>query len=288
MKLLNRSTCAIVLGVKIVTQDNTGKKSPGVDGETAPTPARRVRLVKRLLDLAQKGWDDYRAKPLKRRLIPKPNGKKRPLSIPTIEDRAVQATIKLALEPFYEAKFEPNSYGFRPAMSAHDAIEAVFKQISRKQKWALDADIKGCFDNISHSAVMRSIPYEYRGLVSEWLKAGYVEEHKVFPTYEGTPQGGVISPLLANIVLDGMERDLKESAKTWQFVEDKSLPEPIDLAKKWHWKIGNGTLGREKSKTVALIGYAGDFVILHEDRRVIEYAKDWIENWLSLRGLTLS
>jgi RNA-directed DNA polymerase len=110
MKLLNRSTCAIVLGVRMVTQDNSGRKTPGVDGETALSPAKRVRLVERLLDLALKGWDDYKAKPLKRRLIPKPNGKKRPLGIPTIEDRAVQATIKLALEPFYEAKFESNSF----------------------------------------------------------------------------------------------------------------------------------------------------------------------------------
>jgi RNA-directed DNA polymerase len=201
----------------------------------------------------------------------------RPNLNPTVFEAKVFATAKTFA-----------SKGFRPAMSAHDAIEAIFKQVCHKQKWALDADIKGCFDNISHSAILRSIPYEYSGLVNEWLKAGYVEENKVFPTYGGTPQGGVISPLLANIVLDGMERDLKKSAKTWQFVENQSLKELINLATKWYRKKGNSELGKEKSDAIALIRYADDFVIIHDDRRVIEYAKDWIESWLSLRGLTLS
>jgi RNA-directed DNA polymerase len=269
MKLLSRSTCAIVLGVRKITQDNKGKNTPGVDGEKAETPAKRVRLVKRLLDNAQKGWDSYKAKPLKRKMIPKANGKKRPLSIPTIEDRAVQAVIKSALEPYYEAQFESCSYGFRPAMSAHDAISAIFNATHLKPKWVLDADIASFFDNINHEVLMRRIPAEFKNEVKQWLKAGYIEDNALHPTENGTPQGGIISPLLANVMLDDMQKYLRIDAQAWESPEGKPL-------------------GKTKAKKITVVRYADDFVIIHSDKWVIEKAKEWLQQWLRYRGLTLS
>jgi len=173
-KLLNRSHSAIVLGVRKVTTDNKGRKTAGVDLKTALTKPAKVKLVKEILDKVHKGWHKYKAKPAKRVMIPKSNGKRRPLGIPTISDRAMQMVTKMALEPYYEARFESCSYGFRPAMSIHDAIDDIFKCLSLQSKWIRDADIKGCFDNLDHKFLLKQIDTHWVPIVKQWLKAGLI------------------------------------------------------------------------------------------------------------------
>jgi RNA-directed DNA polymerase len=194
-KTLIRSWSAKCIAVRRVTQDNKGKNTAGVDGIKSLSPNQRILLVNQL-KLTGK------SKPTRRVMIPKPgSNEKRPLGIPTINDRALQALCKIALEPEWEAKFEPNSYGFRPGRSCHDAIGAIFGSIRLKAKYVLDADIAKCFDRIDHKALLSKIntyPTLSRQL-KNWLKAGYCVQDELFPTNNGTPQGGVISPLLANI-----------------------------------------------------------------------------------------
>ena len=189
-RLLLRSTSAKLLAVRRVTQDNQGKRTPGVDGLASLEPEERCQLV-RTLSLAEP------ARPVRRIWIPKPGTQEqRPLGIPTMYDRAAQALVKLALEPQWEARFEPNSYGFRPGRSCHDAIEAIFQEIRYKPKYALDADIAKCFDRIGHRALLDKIDTFplLRRVIKGWLKAGVMDGGDLFPTQAGTPQGGVLTP----------------------------------------------------------------------------------------------
>jgi len=285
MYLLQHSHYAMLLGVRKVTTENKGKKTPGIDKVKVTTPRQKMKLVVDVLDTIQKGWDKYEAKPAKRIYIPKANGKERPLGIPTVLDRAMQAVTKSALEPFYEAKFESASYGFRPGMGCHDAIDKIASLLLRKQKWILDADIKGFFDNIDHNFITEQTEKYWRPIVKKWLKAGYMENSKYNPTKMGTPQGGIISPLLANTALDQMETDLIEHLRG---------------IKGWKKKIGSTTVStivdkktkKEYKQRVKLliyvIRYADDFVVIHEDKVVIEESERFIKEWLGLRGLTLS
>ncbi|WP_363318929.1 group II intron reverse transcriptase/maturase [Microcoleus sp. CAWBG51] len=254
-KTLINSWSSKVLAVRRVTQDNTGKRTAGVDGIKLLNPKQRLELVSQLKVTGK-------SQPTRRVMIPKPGtNESRPLGIPTMYDRALQAVVKSALEPEWEALFEPNSYGFRPGRSCHDAIGAIFDNIRYKAKYVLDADIAKCFDRINHKALLDKIN-TYPGLrrqIKSWLKSGVLDQGEIFPTVEGTPQGGVISPLLANIALHGMEERVK------QFV--------------------GGNINQQAE--ISLIRYADDFVIIHKDIEVILACQKIIAEWLSDLGLEL-
>jgi RNA-directed DNA polymerase len=258
-RTLTRSYYARLLATRQITQDNSGKKTAGIDGIKSISPKQRLILAQNL---------NLKSKPLpaRRILIPKPNGEQRPLSIPVMRDRVCQALVKLVLEPEWEAKFEPNSFGFRPGRSPHDAIEAIFNSIKCKQKFVLDADISKCFDRINHDYLLSKINTSptLRRAIKAWLKAGWVFEGKREKSDVGTPQGGVISPLLANIALHGMENRITQLANSLK--GDKS-----------------------KNRTsLTFVRYADDFVCLHPNREVIDRAKAILIDWLDEVGLELS
>ena len=259
-KLMLRSYANTLSSVRRVTQDNTGKRTAGVDKVLVKTPEARGKLVDTLMST-----QPWRAKPVKRVYIPKANGKKRPLGIPTILDRCLQARVKNALEPEWEAKFEPGSYGFRPGRSCHDAIYDIWATASKGKKlWVVDADIKGAFDNLEHKAILDALAtFPAKGLVHQWLKAGYVEHNVKHTTPTGTPQGGVISPLLANIALHGLEDA---------------------LGIRW---LNAGTYINRSGK-YAVVRYADDFVILTDTKQKAEEAIERLEPWLKARGLEFS
>ena len=252
-RLLLRSFSARCLAVRQVSQDNRGKKTPGVDGIACLTPTQRMRMVRQLRKFSPS------PAPIRRVYIPKasnPN-ERRPLGIPIMRDRAEQALVKLALEPEWEARFEPNSYGFRPGRCPQDAIEAIFNHIRLKPKYVLEADIEKCFDRINHQALMtklNSIPTISRQ-VHGWLKSGIFENGEIFPSEAGTPQGGIVSPLLANIALHGLETAI--------------------------------TTAFGKKHRVAVIRFADDFVIICEDLATLLAAKVLTETWLAETGLVL-
>ena len=201
--LLTHSWSGRVIAVKRVTE-NQGKKTPRVDRKTWSTPEAKLQAVR---SLRRRG---YKPRPLRRVLIPKSNGKLRPLGIPTMKDRAMQALHLLALYPVSETLADNNSYGFRPERSTADAREQGFKVLvnSGRAQWILEGDIKGCFDNISHEWLLENIPTD-KATLQKWLKAGYVYKDELFSTEAGTPQGGILSPTLANMTLDGLEAALR-------------------------------------------------------------------------------
>jgi RNA-directed DNA polymerase len=261
-KMLMKSWSARALAVRRVSQDNQGKKTAGVDGVKSLTPKQRLDLVNKL-HLGTK------ARPTRRVWIPKPGTEeKRPLGIPTMNDRALQSLVKLALEPEWEARFEPNSYGFRPGRRCHDAIAAIFKAINVKPKYVLDADIAKCFDRIDQGKLLTKLNTfpTMRQQIKSWLKSGVMDGTELFPTSEGTPQGGVISPLLANIALHGMENRIKQHVGSLKHLD----------------KIKSNRMN-----SVSLIRYADDFVILHKDLTVVQGCQTIISDWLKDIGLEL-
>jgi RNA-directed DNA polymerase len=258
-RLMTTSRSAKLLAVRRVTQDNRGKRTAGVDGVKALTPRQRLTLAT-TLHLAHK------PRPTRRVWIPKPGStERRPLGIPVMRDRAAQALLKLALEPEWEAKFEPNSYGFRPGRSVHDAIAAIFHSCKQQTKYVLDADIAKCFDRIDHTALLRKLGTtpRFRRVIRGWLQAGVLDGPTLFPTEAGTPQGGVISPLLANIALHGLETLLSVSH--------------TGAARPWQRQGGPPRVVR----------YADDFLILHPRREVLATAHAKAMTWLAELGLEL-
>ena len=261
-RLLIKSRAAKLLAVRKVTQDNRGKRTAGVDRVKNLSQFQRIQLAESL-SLPTK------AQPIGRVLIPKPGKKeKQPLGIPTMRDRASQALAKLALLPEWEARFEPHSYGFRPGRSAHDAVKYIFFSIRRQDKYVLDADISKCFDKINHKALLSKLntfPLMRRA-IKAWLKSGVMEGKHIFPTQEGTPQGGTISPLLANIALHGLEEYIKSA-----FPRSKNLG-----------------LTKEASWQPIVVRYADDLIIMHRNLEELERAKELAQKWLSKMGLKFS
>jgi len=259
--LLTKSFYAKLLATKKITS-NKGKRTAGVDNELWLTPSQKYKGA---IALSNKG---YKALPLKRTYIKKSNGKKRPLGIPTIYDRAMQALYTLSLDPVAETILDNTMFGFRKYRSTKDAGEYIFNCIARKTsaKWILEGDIKGCFDNISHKWIIDNIPMNKR-MLKQFLKAGFIFKKKLYPTETGTPQGGIISPILANITLNGISKLLKEK----------------------YWTNSVGTISRQYNKNkVYCITYADDFIITATSKEVLEDIKNDIEEFLSIRGLELS
>ncbi len=257
--LLTHSFSGKAIAVKRVTE-NQGKKTPGVDKVVWDTPEKKLRAMD---ELKRRG---YRPSPLKRVHIPKANGKLRPLGIPTMKDRAMQALYLLGLLPISETAADGCSYGFRPERSVADAIERCFNALGRRDaaECVLEADIKGCFDHISHEWLLGNVPMD-RHVLARWLKCGFMEKAVWSATEAGTPQGGIISPTLANFALDGLEQL---------------------LSKTFHRTKRHGKMVHPK---VHLIRYADDFVITGNSKELlVEQVKPLVERFLAERGLTLS
>ena len=266
-KTLMRSWSNRVLAVRRVTQDNQGRKTAGVDGIKSLSPEARFDLAKGL-------FPNGKSQPTRRIWIPKPGKiERRPLSIPTIFDRALQAVVKATLEPEWEARFEPSSYGFRPARSCHDAIKHIKNCIVSKPKFVLDADISQCFDRINQEALLRKLNMNgsVRQQIKAWLKSGVIDAGKFVATTAGTPQGSVLSPLLSSIALHGLESLINQEF-------------PVNLAGKI--KGAKSRFGCKISQATC-IRYADDFVVLNESLAVIKRCEEIIKDWLKGMGLEL-
>ncbi len=256
-RLLTRSYSGKMLAVKRVTE-NRGKRTPGVDGRIWSTPAAKWKGAQ---SLRHRG---YRVMPLRRVYIPKSNGKKRPLGIPCMRCRAFQALWKLALEPIAESLADPNSYGFRPERSTADAIGQCFITLAKHHspEWVLEGDIRGCFDNFGHEWLHKHIPMD-KQILRRWLQAGYVDEGTLFATTAGTPQGGIISPVIANMALDGLEAAVYAS-------------------------VGSTECARRQSK-LNVIRYADDFVVTGISKEILEHrVLPAVSQFMAARGLELS
>ena len=255
-RLLTHSFSGKALAIRRVT-DNYGKRTAGVDGVLWDTPEKKATAIKML---RRRG---YHPQPLRRISIPKSNGK-RPLGIPTMHDRAMQALHLLALDPIAECHADPNSYGFRKERSTADAIDQCHTVLSNRggAQWVLEGDIKACFDRIRHSWLVAHVPMD-KAILQKWLKAGYIERNTLHPTEAGTPQGGICSPVLANMTLDGLEAKLRE-----------------------HYP--KATSASRKAK-VNLVRYADDFIITGSSKELLERdIKPLVETFLQERGLELS
>ena len=267
-RLLLRSKANLLLSIRRVTQQNTGKRTPGVDGYTASKPNERIKLYQQLL---KRNVFQHRPKPAKRTFIAKKNGKLRPLGIPTIRDRVYQNVVKNALEPQWEVRFEATSYGFRPKRSTHDAIRNLFNKLNTnsKKKWVFEGDFLGCFDHLNHNWIVgQTSAFPGNTPIRRWLKMGYIEQDMLHKTTKGTPQGSIVSPLLANIALCGME-------------------EEIGIVYKKTYKLGAGYKIDPKCK-MGRVAYADDFVIVMETEEQAQSMYRKLIPYLQKRGIKLS
>jgi RNA-directed DNA polymerase len=266
-KLMLRSRANTLLSVRRVTEINAGRTTAGIDGKVVLLPQGKAELA----DWMQRSADAWTARPVRRVYIPKAGGKKqRPLGIPVIVDRALQARALNALEPEWEARFEPKSYGFRPGRGCHDAIEAIFSTVGGKnphRRWILDADLAAAFDRIDHDHLLRQLgTFPAREQVKQWLKAGVVEREQFTATREGTPQGGVISPTLLNVALHGLE----------------------DAAGVRYFPDGMRHAGKSVPGTPVVIRYADDLVALCVSEEQARQVKQQLAQWLAPKGLAFN
>lgn len=264
-KLMLRSRSNVLLSVRRVTEGNAGRKTAGVDGKVVVSHQQKVELA----DWVQHRAQPWSPRPVKRVYVPKSNGRRRPLGIPVIADRCLQALTVNALEPEWEARFEPKSYGFRPGRGCHDAIVAIHTTSSRtdaKRLWVLDADLEAAFDRLNHDHIRESLGmFPARGLVSRWLTAGVIEDGRFAPTRDGVPQGGVISPLLLNVALHGME-----------------------AAAGVRYHVTGTRVGKTMSNCPAVIRYADDLIALCHSREQAEQVKAQLTEWLTPRGVVFN
>ena len=260
-KLMLRSHANTLLSVRRVTEINAGRKTAGIDGEVVLDPEAKAELVTWM----QRNSEPWHARPVRRVYIPKAGGKKRPLGIPVLRERVQQARVVNALEPEWEARFEPRSYGFRPGRGCQDAIAAIYqvaKGANPHRRWVLDADLAAAFDRIDHDHLLTQLgTFPARGLIAGWLKSGVIENGRFTPTEEGVPQGGVISPLLLNVALHGIEQ-----------------------AAGVRYKVTGVDAGRIMPNSPMLIRYADDLVALCHSRHEAEQVKARLAEWLAPRG----
>jgi RNA-directed DNA polymerase len=265
-KLMLRSRSNTLVSVRRVTERNAGRLTAGVDGEVVLTPEAKLELA----DRVQHNVELFKAQPVRRVYIPKPGSKKRrPLGIPVVVDRVHQARVVNALEPEWEARFEPKSYGFRPGRGCHDAIQAIYqvaKGPNPQRRWVLDADLAGAFDRIAHDLILDQLgSFPARGMVWQWLKAGVVENGRLHRTEEGTPQGGVVSSVLLNVALHGME-----------------------MAAGVHYYTTGTNAGKVAMGSPTVIRYADDLVALCHSRQEAIEVKARLAAWLTPRGLAFN